>query len=183
MSNPADRATHDGFAPEQPASLHELLSGSLNHTPAALAQEFTETTAGLTAAAHVALYIRNGAHVRCYGLSPAHLESPLMAEQPAERFPWAMPSLQPRRFVLVEDAAELRVGPGTRAADLGIRSAVHLPMGPQSLGTMHIYWDRRVQAWNDELGVQLRAFGGFVVGRVVDGRPSHASYGRRRSDP
>lgn len=183
MSNPGDRALHDESAPEQPASLHDLVSGSLNHTPAALAQEFTEVTAVLTEAAHVALYIRNDANVRCYGLSPAHLESPLMAEQPADRFPWGMPSLQPRRFVLVEDASELPLGRGVHAADLGIRSAAHLPMGPHALGAMHIYWDRQVNAWDDELGAQLRAFGGFVVGRIVDGRPGHISYGRRRSDP
>jgi hypothetical protein len=165
------------------AALGQFVVHSLDSSPAVLAQEFTEVALAATGAASAALYVHGHGTVRCLGLAPPHLESPLQAEQADASFPWGMPSLQPRHFVLVEDAGELPHPRGGQLRDLGVVSAAHVPLGPGSIGALHLYWHRRVHAWDDGLGAQLRAIGGFVVGRLVESGQGRIAYGRRRSDP
>ncbi|MGI9577003.1 MAG: hypothetical protein ACR2OH_02255 [Microthrixaceae bacterium] len=150
--------------------------------PAVLAQELTEVAAEITGAAQIAFYVTRGGRVRCHALAPAHLGSPLMAEQSAEDFPWCIPTLQPRRFVLVEQAGDLPLPGGGHVRDLGLRSAVHLPIGAGSVGALHIYWDHLVSTWDDVLGAQLRDFGGFVVSRLDESPPTQSHHRRRRTD-
>jgi hypothetical protein len=165
------------------ATLGQFVSHSLEHPPALLAQEFTEVAFEVAGAEQAALYIHVDGTVRCHGLAPAQLESPLRSEQADTRFPWDIPSLQPRHFVLVEDAGQLPLPGGGQLRDLGIVSAVHVPLGPTSVGALHLYWNRKLHAWDDQIGAQLRAVGGFVVGRLVGSGRGRIAYGRRRTDP
>ncbi len=92
-----------------------------------------------------------------------------MREQLETRFPWGIPSLQPSRFVLVEHAEKLSIGDTSQLGDLGLVSALHLPLEDQGrhVGAMQLYWESRVEEWDDRCGALLRALGVFVLDRLA----------------
>ena len=163
-------------------ALLDFVAQGLLNADATLTQRFCEVARGVSGAAKAALYVTDGSQVRCLGLAPPHLGSPLIETQDEAHFPWAMGRLQPSRFILVEDAMRLPLAGGGFVGDLGLRSAVHLPMGAGSTGALHLYWDRVLQSWDDDLGAQLRAAGGLVVAHALD-RRGESTPTRRRSDP
>lgn len=86
---------------------------------------------------------------------------------PADWFPWGLAPVNPRRFLLVEDATWLRADPDspTTLGDLGIRSCLHLPILERSVpvGAAHLYWSEPRLAWDDDQGRILRTLGRFLL--------------------
>jgi GAF domain-containing protein len=86
---------------------------------------------------------------------------------PAGWFPWGLGPVNPRRFLLVEDATSLPVGPGRSptVAALGMRSCLHLPILERQtpLGALHLYWSEPRLAWDDDHGRLLRTLGRFLL--------------------
>jgi len=164
------------------AALDAVIDSAASWTPSRLAQELVEVAAEMTGAAQVALYKCDSNTVRCMGLAPPHLASPLLRDQQAEEFPWAMPSLQPSRFVLVEAAGDLPLPVSGRARDIGYSSAVHLPLrdGNRMLGALQIYWSEPMSEWDDRVGAALRALGVFTLCRVLPGAGAAGVAGGRR---
>lgn len=88
---------------------------------------------------------------------------------PLSWFPWGLAPVNPRRFVLVADAAILPGSPaGHRSlGDLGVTSCLHLPIleRQRPVGAMHLYWREPRLDWDDERGRLLRLLGRFLLGR------------------
>jgi GAF domain-containing protein len=86
---------------------------------------------------------------------------------PVEWFPWGLAPVNPRRFLLVEDATSLPVGPGRAptVAALGMRSCLHLPILERQspVGALHLYWSEPRLAWDDDHGRLLRTLGRFLL--------------------
>ncbi len=91
---------------------------------------------------------------------------------PLSWFPWGLAPVNPRRFVLVADAAALPSGPSgdPTLGDLGASSCLHLPIleRQRPVGALHLYWTEPHVAWDDERGRLLRLLGRFLLGRCPD---------------
>lgn len=176
-----------GLPPDHPTGgLDALVRCSGDWSAVRLAQECVTLAGELGEADQTALYSRVGSDMTCVSMSPPHLESPLAVEQATDAFPWGIPDLQASRFVLVEDASALECHVGTedppRLADLGFRSALHLPLsaGNRPMGALHLYWHEPRTTWDDRLGALLRAVGVLALDRIsVSPEPvSHLSVDR-----
>jgi len=110
-----------------------------------------------------------GPLMQCVGCRPRQLGDPLCGDAPVDWFPWGLPQVQPRRFLLVDDATGLRLPDGRTLGQVGIASVVHLPLaGPDAeRGALHLHWAHTVDRWDDRVGALLRAVGSFVLHRVV----------------
>jgi GAF domain-containing protein len=109
---------------------------------------------------------------------PSHQDAQdCLAPVPLSWFPWGLAPVNPRRFVLVSDAAALPSSPhGARLGDLGIVSCLHLPIleRQRAVGALHLYWHQTRLDWDDERGRLLRLLGRFLLGRFLaseDDRP------------
>lgn len=151
-----------------------LLRCASDWAPVRLAQECTTLTAELARADQTVLYSCVADTMRCVSMSPPHLESPFAIPQDVSSFPWDLGALTASRFVLVEDAGSLPASTaslsGTTLGELGVASAVHLPLwaGNRSMGAMHLYWSEAVTGWDDRAGALLRAIGVFTLERIGD---------------
>lgn len=89
---------------------------------------------------------------------------------PVSWFPWGLGSVSPDRFLLVDHAAPLPVAPGSRfrLGDLGVRSALHLPLREQErvTGALVVLWRQPRLAWDDDRGRLLRTLGRFLLAQV-----------------
>ena len=121
-----------------------------------------------TAADLAVLFGFAGDRAHCLGCRPRHLEHPLAADQSLDWFPWDLRNVRTRRYVFVPEATDLRASPTTRLGDLGVRSAIHLPLkAPDSReGALHLLWKEPKDRWDDTWGAQLRALGSFVLLRT-----------------
>lgn len=92
--------------------------------------------------------------------------------QPRDWFPWGLAPVSPKRYLLVEDAAELTATPsGGTVGQLGMRSCLHLPIMERStpVGAIHLYWAEPRLAWDDDRGRLLRMLGAFLLGTALPG--------------
>lgn len=141
-----------------------------------LAQECATLAAEISGAHQTGLYSFDGETFSCVALFPPHLESPLALPSEVSAFPWGMGILSASRFLLVEDASSLPAGAGSPAGpslgELGLRSAVHLPLwaGNRAIGAMHLYWTKKVSEWDDQPGALLRAVGVYTFDRISRSR-------------
>jgi len=101
----------------------------------------------------------------------------LPEEVPADWFPWGLAPVNPRRFLLVDDASPLPSAPRSSAptsstprpaptlGELGVRSCLHLPILERSrlVGALHLYWVEPRLAWDDDHGRLLRTLGRFLL--------------------
>jgi GAF domain-containing protein len=92
---------------------------------------------------------------------------------PASWFPWGLAPVSPKRFLLVEDAWALPVGPtpSPTVGDLGMRSCLHLPILERAapVGALHLYWAEPRLAWDDDHGTLLRTLGRFLLATASGG--------------
>ncbi len=88
---------------------------------------------------------------------------------PLTWFPWGLAPVNPRRFVLVADAAALPTNPDglPTLGDRGVASCLHLPIleRQRPVGALLLYWSEPHLAWDDERGRLLRLLGRFLLGR------------------
>lgn len=141
-------------------------------SPVRLAQECVTLAAEISGAQQSALHVSESETMECVALYPPHLESPLAIAQDTDRFPWGIGTVMASRFILVEDAftlpASTASSAGTSLGELGLTSAVHLPLwaGNRMMGALHLYWDEVVTDWDDRPGALLRAIGVFTLERI-----------------
>lgn len=92
-------------------------------------------------------------------------------ELPTSWFPWGLAPVNPRRYMLVEDASMLPVRPDSdeTLADLGVRSCLHLPIMERQVpvGALHLYWSEPRLNWDDDRGRLLRSLGQFLLARAA----------------
>lgn len=100
---------------------------------------------------------------------PSPSADELVETLPLTWFPWGLAPVNPRRFVLVADAAALPAGPEASATlgDRGVASCLHLPIleRQRPVGALLLYWSEPHLAWDDERGRLLRMLGRFLLGR------------------
>lgn len=92
---------------------------------------------------------------------------------PRAWFPWGLGSVSPDRYLLVDHATVLPVAPGSphRLGDLGVTSALHLPLREQerAIGALVVLWREPRLAWDDDRGRLLRTLGRFLLAQVPGG--------------
>lgn len=137
-------------------------------TSGRLIDEALDVALDLTHCSHVGLFRDLEDSACCLGFRPAGFDSPLATDQDHDQFPWGLPTLQPDRFVLIENAGRLALGEGRLLGELGIASAVHLPIdaGPVTKGAIQLYYRYTIRDWDDRIGSLLRALGAFTLNRI-----------------
>ncbi len=82
-----------------------------------------------------------------FGTSPGDLAPTL----PLWWFPWSLGNIRPEEYVFVRNAGPLPLEPGggARIADLGMSSALHLPVttGGVLIGAVCAYWAEERSSW------------------------------------
>lgn len=166
----AIREARDHTPPDHPTGgVDAFLRCAPDWPPVRLAQECTRLVAELAAADQVVLHARQGDQMVCCALHPPRLSTPLARTQDADGFPWGIDDLVPSRFLAVHDAGPLPaivVDEGsTTIAELGFRSAVHLPLraGNRPMGALNLYWSRPGVNWDDTIGPIARALGVYTL--------------------
>lgn len=89
---------------------------------------------------------------------------------PLSWFPWGLAPVNPRRYLLISDAAGLPSAPGAAGClgDDGTTSCLHLPIleRQRPIGALHLYWAEPHLGWDDERGRLLRLLGRFLLDRA-----------------
>ena len=121
--------------------------------------------------------IDEGGHAEEVAARPADL-APRLGRQPATWFPWGLAPVNPRRFVLISDAAALACTPdgSPLLGEIGVVSCLHLPIleRQRPIGAMQLFWTEPRLAWDDERGRLLRLLGRFLLDRCGDTTPEVA---------
>lgn len=90
---------------------------------------------------------------------------------PADWFPWGLAPVNPRRFLLITDAATLPASPGAicTLGDAGFASCLHLPIleRQRPIGALHLYWREPHVEWDDQRGRLMRLLGHFLLTRYA----------------
>lgn len=93
------------------------------------------------------------------------------APVPTDWFPWGLAPANPRRYLLIADAAALPAAhEGTSTlGDEGFASCLHMPIleRQRPIGAMQLYWREPRLAWDDQRGRLIRLLGHFLLTRCT----------------
>jgi len=153
--------------------IQELSAVAFGLAPADLVAEVLGVSVDATGASAAGLFVLDETHARSLGGVPP-MDRLLRRDRPLDEFPWDLSALQPRRFIVVHDAAQLPCGDSGCLGDHGVRAAVHLVLcGPDGgSGALHLHFDRPLDRWDDRIGAMLRALGTFALFRLGGTPPS-----------